>query len=195
MKAQYKDSEFTLSMNEVERLINAADNFRDKVIIESLYYAALRRFEVAKMDIRDIDFERGRITVIGKHNKLSVIPVGAIFVGYMTDLRHYIGSRKEGPVFLSNRKKQLTIARINQILAETGEIAGLKNPNPKKRHINPHMLRHTLARHLKNLRFPLEFIQKYLRHSSIKTSMDEYGTLSLDEMERMVGQMKVIELK
>jgi len=195
MKSQYKDSQYPLSINEIEKLINSSKTFRDKLIIESLYFCGLRRFETCKMDIRDIDFVRGRINVIGKFNKLSTIPVGSTFPQFLTDLKHYIGNRKEGYVFLSNRNRKFELSRINQILDETAKIAGLKNPNPKKKHINPHCLRHSLARHLKSLGFPVEFVQNYLRHKKFSTTFDEYGTLGLDEMESIALQKRGIENK
>ena len=195
MKSQQKDSEFTLNIEEINKLINSSKNMRDKCIIESLYYAGMRRFEVAKMIIGDIDFERGRIRVIGKGGKLAIIPVGALFPQYMTDLKFFIGKRVEGPVFLNNRKGQMNISRINQLLDETAKIAHITNPNPKKKHVNPHILRHSIARHLKRLRFPLEYIQKYLRHSSMQTTADEYGTLSIEEMEQISNQSNSVSFK
>lgn len=191
MNSQFKDSEFPLKKHEVEKLINGAKNFRDKVLIESLYCAALRRFEAAKLDIRNIDFEKGRITVYGKFGKVSVIPVGAVFPQFMTDLRLFIGTRKEGYIFESNREKTFELSRINQILTETAEKVGIKNPNPKKKHINPHCLRHSIARHLKDDGYSNEFVKNYLRHKSIQTTMDEYGTLSIDEMEKFSENKKV----
>src|SRR3990167_6760829 len=192
MQYQYKDSEFKLSMHDIDRLINSTTNFRDKLIIEILYFPALRRFEVANMDIRDIDFEKGRLIIKGKFGKISPIPVGSIYPQYMHDLKLFIGKRNQGYVFLSNRNRRLELSRINQMLYETADKINLKNPNPKKRHINPHMLRHSQARHLKDLGFTAEFIKNYLRHESITTTMDTYGTLSIDEMEKLAEDKRLL---
>lgn len=205
MKQQYKDSQFTLKIEEVERLINATKNLRDKIIISSCYFPALRRFEVAKMRVEDIDFINNRINVIGKGNKHSPIPVGSIYPNYMKDLQYYIQftKKKEGYIFGDN--KPIGNSRINQIFHDTAEICKLKHPNTKTkntkfgeniRRINPHLLRHSQARHLKDMGFTAEFIKNYMRHTSIQTTMDEYGTLSIDEMERKALEMKgVLQLK
>ena len=185
MKKQYKNSEFNLTSDEVQILINAADNFRDRMIIESLYYPALRRFEVATMRVENVNFQSQRITIIGKGEKISPIPVGSIYPEYMATLKLFIGKRKTGYVFLSNRGTKLSNVRINQILKKISGFSGLENPNPTKTYINPHLLRHSQARRLKSNRFPIEFVQKYLRHSSMKTTMDEYGTLGINEMEKI----------
>lgn len=186
-KYQYKNSEFKLTMNEIERMISNAKNMRDRMIVESLYFPALRREEVVNLDIRDIDFDRKRLIIKGKGGKISPIPVGTIYPMYMTNLKFFIGKRTSGPVFTNSKMSSLTLSRINQIIAEIGVRANLKNPNPRLKHINPHMLRHSQARHLKDLGFHTEFIQKYLRHSSYKTTMDTYGTLSLEEMEEQAN--------
>ena len=75
---------------------------------------------------------------------------------------------------------------LQLIVQRSAESVGLSHPDPTAKHINAHLLRHSIARHLKNTNYNPEFIQKYLGHSSIKTTMDEYGTLSLDDMQNIV---------
>jgi integrase len=53
-----------------------------------------------------------------------------------------------------------------------------------QRHVSPHLFCHSIARHLKSA----EFIQKFLGHASIKTTMDTYDTLSLGEMQSIIAQ-------
>jgi integrase len=69
-------------------------------------------------------------------------------------------------------------------MEKAGERAGITNPNPARQHINPHIFRHSIARHLKNKRFSAEWIQNFLGHASYKTTMDMFGTLSIDEMQQ-----------
>lgn len=204
MKQQYKDSQFTLKLDEVNRLINATKNLRDKLIIESCYFPALRREEVTKLKIEDINFLSNRIVIIGKGNKIAPIPVGTIYPQYMKDLEYYLGYIKKKEGFLFSDKKPLSLARINQIFHITAKDCGLKHPNPKlkktrfgehQRHVNPHLLRHSQARHLKDLGFTAEFIKNYMRHESIKTTMDTYGTLSIDEMEKKILEQKGVYLR
>ncbi|MBI4155436.1 tyrosine-type recombinase/integrase [Candidatus Woesearchaeota archaeon] len=210
MKPQFKNSQFTLSEQEVEQLINASKNLRDKLIIESAYFPALRRFEIAKIRGEDIDFERGRLKVIGKNQKYSEIPVGSVFPIYLNDLKFFLQfiKRRDGYLFSNDGKKPLNVSRINQIFHETASLAKLKHPNRQNinfhtrynisgeigRKINPHLLRHSLARHLKSFGFNGEFIQNYLRHTNIETTFNEYGTLSLDEMESHAKQKRGLNI-
>jgi len=77
---------------------------------------------------------------------------------------------------------------INHITKKAGERADMKNPNPALKHINPHIFRHSIARFLKSRDFSAEWIQNFLGHASFKTTMDMYGTLSIDEMQGEVGK-------
>lgn len=63
-------------------------------------------------------------------------------------------------------------------------MAHLKNPIPELKNINPHILRHSCARILKDRGLSLEVIQKVLGHLSYRTTMDLYGTKSIGEMDK-----------
>ena len=195
MKTQYRPSQAVLSMDKIQKIIDATKNMRDRLIIETMYFGGLRRNEACNLMIEHINWDDRRIIVVeGKGNKTSPVPIGAVFPQYFTDLKHYLGNRKSGYVFLSNRNRRLEKSRVNQILMDITKELKMVNPNPNRKYINPHIFRHSLARHLKSLSFPAEFIQNYLRHSSIVTTMDSYGTLSIDEMEKIAeNKRKLLE--
>jgi len=173
-------SQYYLKPHEVSKLLAYA-RVPDRILIEFLAYQGLRRFEAAKVDIRDFDFERKTMRIIGKNNKDSVIPV-LDFV--LNDVKFLIGSRKEGLLFpsKSDPNKCINVATVNGIVARTGRKAGLSNPDPRRKNINPHLLRHTTARMLKDMRVHPEIIKEIMRHSSYKTTMDLYGTPSFDKI-------------
>lgn len=77
---------------------------------------------------------------------------------------------------------------VQHIVHQAGEAAGITNPYTNARHISPHLFRHSIARHLKSAGYAAEFIQKFLGHASIKTTMDTDGTLSLNEMQEIIAQ-------
>lgn len=185
VKQQLKSSEYTLKPSEIKKIIYSTKTFRDRCLIEALYYAGLRRFEAQNLDVRDIDFERKRITVRrGKGEKVRVIPI--LNDGFLSDLRHLTRDRTQGYVFLSTRNNKLSLRAINKIVAGGGRLAQVQNPDPARKKINPHLFRHSIARHLKDQGFSVEFVQKFLGHESFKTTMDMYGTLSIDDMQEMV---------
>jgi len=184
LKQQMQSSAYPLKYADVRKLIVAAPNFRDRCVVKTLFWFGLRREELAELDVRDIDFGRGRVTVrLGKGRKTRVVP--SVDEETLNDLRHLIGERQDGPVFLSGRNRKLSLRQVNYVTQGVGVLAQVQNPNPRLSHINPHIFRHSIARHLKSLSFSGEFIQNFLGHESIKTTMDTYGTMSLDEMEDM----------
>jgi integrase len=186
MRQQLKASAYSLKPAEVKKLVIATTNFRDRCVIKSLFWLGLRRKELAELDIRDIDFERKRVKVReGKGGKTRIVPI--IDDEFLGDLKHLIGSRKSGPVFLSNQGKQLAIRTVNQIVETVGKRAEVENPNPARAHLNPHIFRHSIARFLKSKGFTAEWIQNFLGHQSYTTTMDMYGTISLDEMQEIAA--------
>ena len=46
-----------------------------------------------------------------------------------------------------------------------------------------------MARFLKSKRFSAEWVQNFLGHESYKTTMDMYGTLSIDEMQEVAERL------
>ena len=190
-KQQLKDSEYHLSRQDVKKIINAAIHFRDRCILKTFAQTAVRRFELVNLDVRDVDFERRFIHIReGKGGKARTIPASEDLLG---DLKHLLGNRKKGPVFTNSRGGKLTVRQINNIVARAGERAGIGNPNPKYKNLTCHLFRHSFARQWKKQGGSTESLSKILGHTSIKTTLDEYGTEDLKDVqenyERMMGEI------
>jgi integrase len=179
---QLKPAAYNLKLSEVNKIIHATNSFRDRCLIKTLFWAGLRREEAANLDIRDIDFERKRIKVRGKGDKTRIVPI--IDDDLLNDLKHLIGKNNQGYVFYYGNNQPLTNRAINKIVSKAGERADITNPNPARKNINPHIFRHSISRYLKNKGFSTEWIQNFLGHASYKTTMDMYGTISIDEMQQ-----------
>ena len=67
-KKVHSRSQFSLSPDQIKILIKHTEKLRDKVIIKLLAYCGLRRFELAKIKIEDIDFVSNKIYIEGKKN-------------------------------------------------------------------------------------------------------------------------------
>ena len=187
-KHQLAASAYHLKPSDMRKLLLAATNFRDRCLIKTLWWLGVRRRELIHLDIRDLDADRKRIMVReGKGGKTRVIPL--IDDEYLSDVLILIGSRKTGPIFLSNRNRIMAPRLVNHIVATLGTKAGVTNPNPRLTHLNPHLFRHSIARFLKSKGFSAEWIQNFLGHESYKTTMDMYGTLSIDEMQEVAVRL------
>jgi len=170
-----------MSPTDIKKAINAARTFRDRCILKAFAQTAIRRFELANLDVRDLDFERKLVHIQeGKDGKGRTIPVSEDLLG---DLRHVLGSRKRGPVFTNPRGDKLSLRQINKIVANAGRQAGVENPNPNYKNLICHLFRHSFARERKRKSGSIESLSKILGHTSIKTTLDEYGTEDLEEVQ------------
>lgn len=175
-KTQHKKSEYTLSPREIANLSNSTNSFRDRLIIKCLYYGGMRVSEVANLEVQDIDFDRNVLHIRkSKGGKTRTIPF--IDSGFKADLKHFIGPKTKDKVFSIGKRM------IQYIVSKTAEKSNIKHPDPTAKNINCHLLRHSIARHLKSAGYRLEWIQKFLGHTKLSTTADSYGTLSLQEMQ------------
>ena len=190
IKKAHSRSQFHLTEEQIKLLIRHADKLRDKVIIKILAYCGLRRFELAKIKIEDINFETRKIQIRGKKDidRLATIFSDQLFEDLKIYVQYVLENTKKGYLFPAvsslNMQEHITPTQINRIVAQAGHKAHLSNPIPELKNINPHILRHSCARILKDRGLSLEVIQKVLGHLSYKTTMDLYGTKSIFDMDK-----------
>lgn len=192
-------SQFHLSEEQIKTLIKHTDKLRDKVIIKLLAYCGLRRFELAKIQVEEINFETKKIRILGKKSidRLATLFSDQLIEDLKLYIQYVLGNPKQGYLFPAvsslNMEGHISTTEINRIVAKAGNQAQLHNPIPGLKNINPHILRHSCARILKDRGLSLEVVQKVLGHLSYKTTMDLYGTKSItemdDELKRKAGNL------
>lgn len=181
MKSQNKAAEFTLTQDEVQRLIDATTTFRNRVIIRTLSATGIRREELCNLDVPDVDLDRQRLIIRhGKGDKSRIVPFPETLTA---DLRALIGRRATGPVFLSQRGGRLAPRAVSYIVEAAGKAANITNPNPTRKTINPHLLRHTFARHYLHNGGRMHLLSQILGHKNISITHAVYGTASEQEIQ------------
>lgn len=153
-----------LSQNQIIRLFASITNIKHKAIIMTCYAAGLRVSEVVNLKIRDIDSERMMIHVrAAKGKKDRMVPLSKKL---LDTLREYFKQYKpKDYLFEGDKKTAYSTRSVQLILAAAKQKAGII----KKGSI--HSLRHSYATHLMEAGIDVRFIQDFLGHNSLNTTM------------------------
>jgi integrase len=187
---------YQISEEDIHKMISYAKNRRNRLVIEILAFTGCRRGELVLIRRMDIDLSKMIIhmpTIKRKGNPYQhsrIVPI--ISERFRSDLEFYleITELKYKPSGYSklirsvqNRKKDgIDVVRVNQILAEIAERAEIKSPNPNRKNINPHALRHSFVRLARKYGLDFKVISQIVGHRSIKTTFDVYGIPSEEEI-------------
>lgn len=153
-----------LSREEEMKLINQAyqDEGQNGLLIKMLFMTGARVAEFVSVKVEDFFFDELMILIEnGKGGKSRYVP---ILPKLAQELKTHLNGRQIGYIFESNRHSKFTTRRIQQIVKETADRAGIT------KRVHPHLLRHRVATFLLEKEMPLEQIQKFLGHSKIETT-------------------------
>jgi integrase/recombinase XerC len=92
-----------LSPEQMQRLLNAADNPRDLAVIDFMWSTGCRIAEVVGVRVEAINWEGRALKVLGKGEKERVVLFGQKAAD---NLRAYLQGRESGPLFLEERPEQ-----------------------------------------------------------------------------------------
>jgi site-specific recombinase XerD len=157
-----------LSREEVSHLINAAGTLFRRTLLMTLYGTGMRRSELARLKVSDIDSQRMVIRVVaGKGGKDRDLPLSPTL---LETLREYWRWRKPKlylfPTRTLGRRLDQPISDKTVWIAcsEVARQAGIK------KRITPHTLRHSWATHLLEAGTDLRTIQVLLGHGDLETT-------------------------
>jgi integrase/recombinase XerC len=161
-----------LSPDEANRLLAAAAEdlleIRDQAIFELFYSCGLRLAELAALDLSCLDdLLAGEVRVLGKRNKLRLVPVGSKAreaVAVWAGQRDRLAAADEAALFVGQRGRRLGMRMIQLRLQRRGLAQGL----PAR--VHPHMLRHSFASHVLQSSGDLRAVQEMLGHASIAST-------------------------
>lgn len=168
----------TLSLEDIEALIGAAENARDRAIIELLYGAGLRVSELVSLPLRAAPRPgQDHMIIEGKGGKERLVALGGpALAALATHLEARVAAL---PKMEAQREKaqrwlfpsasaadgKLTRRRVAQILEAAAAKAGV---DPAR--VSPHVLRHAFATHLVEGGADLRTVQTLLGHADIATT-------------------------
>lgn len=164
-----------LSAREAEQVmempdLNTAVGIRDRAMLETFYSTGMRRMELIKLNLRDLDFDRGTVMIRqGKGKKYRMIPIGERALLWIAAYRDkvrpdFVEGRDEGTVFLTSTGEAFMPSHLSRVVAAYIGRANLKKLG------SCHTFRHTAATLMLEGGADIRHIQALLGHASLETT-------------------------
>lgn len=162
-----------LSVDQAVNFVNIQGDgvleLRDHAIFELLYSSGLRLAELVNLDIDELDFTEGTVTVTGKGNKTRIVPLGshaATAIQTWMQQREQIRIDHKNPkaLFITQQGRRVT-PRAVQYRMKTWAIKQGASSD-----MHPHLLRHSFATHVLQSSGDLRAVQEMLGHANISTT-------------------------
>ena len=175
----------TMTAADVQALLDSCDrndpvDVRNFAIMMLVARLGLRSIEVARLELRDVDWRAGELVVRGKARRRDRLPlpaeVGDALVAYLSCGRNPQGARH---LFLTCKAPRGPIRAdlVGDVVERACERAGLP-------HVGPHRLRHALAGELLRQGAGLVAIGQVLRHQDLATTA-LYAKVDLGALRRV----------
>ena len=178
-----------LSLREVETILavpNLADplGIRDRAILEMLYSCGLRRAELARLEIADLNRDRRTLRIRqGKGKKDRVIPIGQRALAwaerYVAEVRPRLClDTRQRALFLTGYGGPFNPDVLSRMATEFIRKAEIGRPG------SCHLFRHTCATHLLEGGADIRFIQQLLGHEKLETTAI-YTEVSIKQLQEV----------
>lgn len=156
-----------LTKRELETLLEAAYEHSGTrgLMIRTLLETGSRAGAFCRLRAEDISFAELEIRIVDKGDKARDVPV---LRSLANELRLHLAGRRTGYLFPSPRGGAYSKRRLQQIVKEVAEGAGLT------KNVYPHLLRHTIAQHLADGGMPENLLQRFLGHENPHTTQVYY---------------------
>jgi len=157
-----------LSTEEQEAFLNAAYDRggRTGLMMRALLETGARVSAFVKIRVEDISFRDLEIRLREtKGEKPRDVP---ILSPLANELKLHIGDRETGWLFRSRQGGHYSKRRIQQIVKDVAEEAGIQ------KRVYPHLLRHTVAQRLADEGMREELLQQFLGHEAPETTQRYY---------------------
>jgi integrase/recombinase XerD len=188
-----------LSIAQVETVLGQPDltdplGVRDRAIMEMFYSSGMRRSELTRLELCDVNPERRTIQVRqGKGKKDRVIPIGARALKwlerYLEDVRpQLLLSMNEHALFLSSYGEAFNPDVLSRKVSKYIKQADIGRGG------SCHLFRHSCATHMLENGADIRFIQQLLGHEKLETTQI-YTEVSIKQLQEVHARTHPAQLK
>jgi integrase/recombinase XerD len=178
-----------LHLEEVERVLAQPDlatpsGLRDRTMMEVLYATGMRRMEVSRLSIYDIDVRRTLAFIRqGKGRKDRVVPLGARALAwvqqYLEEVRPQLASAQDdGTLFLTDYGGPFNAGVLGWHIKRYFKAADIQVTG------GCHLFRHACATHMLENGADIRFIQVLLGHENLDTT-EIYTRVSIEKLQEI----------
>lgn len=164
-----------LTLQEVEQVLNVIDvktplGIRNRAILETLYSTGIRRMELIRLQIFDLDIDRQTLMIReGKMKKDRILPIGeralAWLRKYLEEVRPgWVVEPDSGTLFLTMRGEFISPHFVTKIVKDYLAQAKIGKSG------SCHMFRHTMATLMLEGGADIRYIQQMLGHAKLETT-------------------------
>jgi integrase/recombinase XerD len=193
-----------LAAGQVQAIMDACTHLRDRFLWVLLWDTGIRIGEALGLRHEDLAAAEGELTIVPRANdnraraksaKPRTIPISPQLVRLYADYLHdEYGDLDSDYVFVNLWGEPFGhpwgYPAVYDLVLRLRQITGID--------FDPHWYRHTYATRLLRMNTPIEVVSTLLGHSSIATTMDIYGHLSVEDARRaleaagfLTGQQEV----
>ncbi len=178
-----------LSQEEVAQLLDSANNLLDYAMLMTLYATGMRRAELIRLKIEDIDSQRMIIHIRqGKGNRDRDVPLTPKLLKTLREYWRWMKPKTylfPGMVHNWRADKPITPKCVWLAVQDAAKRAGIK------KRVSPHTLRHSWATHLLENGADLRAIQMLLGHVDLETTA-VYLHLSRRHLQAVVNPVETM---
>ncbi len=167
---------------EMDQPVDWSD-FRAMTLVRVLYETGIRRAELLGIKLNDIDFSKGSIRVLGKRDKIRIVPISHELSQHMNlyyQRQMEILSREGKEVdklYWALGLSGMPMSK-SQLYSDVKRVLSRWTTMRKK---SPHVLRHSFATHMLNAGADLNVIKEILGHSSL-TATQVYTHVNIGKL-------------
>jgi integrase/recombinase XerD len=167
-----------VTAEEARAIINAAEGFKARLLLESIWQTGGRISEVLRIRPGDIDVESGTVQLVNlkqRRRSRKVVYISIDLAGQLRALAKDLRISADGYLFQSRESHGEPMSRFQAypIISTAAREARVFKISPKTERLVPawpHTFRHGAAMHQLEATRRLDYVQDQLGHSSLETT-------------------------